>query len=388
MRDSGHNTRRAFGLVVVAALAVFATACLPPKPAPRAAPAPKGGGGAPAPAPAPAPTLTPAPGGNSASAIAVMVSDTVSKVIDFPDPSVTKVGDTYYAYSTGSGFNTLQEIKSTDLVTWTWVGDPFSGPGPYAATTTGSGWANLFANTWAPTMLELPSNPPETRYVLYYTSLSTVSGSSGKHCIGRAVSASPEGPFVDDQTKPMICDVARGGSVDPSPIVVNGHVYLSWQSFGVAATGEPTRLWTTRLTDDGLATNGTQVQNLETLGWSFEPPVIEGPSMMPSPDGGYLLFYSTGVWSTADYKMAVAYCPSPTSACTRFYSTPVLATRGTMAGPGGPAVFKDLSGNWMLAFHAWTSPYIGYKSSDARYARTFRMLPITFPSGGHKPKIG
>ncbi len=74
-----------------------------------------------------------------------------------------------------------------------------------------------------------------SQFVLYYTSLSQVGSSAGKHCIGRAVSTSPEGPFVDDETQPFICDVARGGSVDPSPIVANGRVYLTYQSFGVAS---------------------------------------------------------------------------------------------------------------------------------------------------------
>jgi len=354
--------------VAVAALAVAAAACMPAAPAP------------PAPQPVattqpPPPALVPAPGGISTPGIAVHISTanpSLTKVIDFPDPSVTKVGGTYYAYSTGSGFNALQVIKSTDLQSWQWVGDPFSGGS--------SGWAHLFANTWGPTMVQLGS-----KYVLYYSSLSQVGNSAGMHCIGRAVSASPEGPFVDEETQPFFCDTARGGSVDPSPIVTNGRVYLTYQSFGVASIGEPTRLWTRQLSADGLSIASTPTQNLATLGWSFEPPVIEGPSMMPSPDGGYLLFYAAGLWTTANYKVAVAWCPTPTAACTRFYSTPVLATRGTMAGPGGPGVFQDPSGAWRLAFAAWTSPAVGYPAGGAR---SFRILPITFPSGGHKPKVG
>src|SRR5579859_1471784 len=38
--------------------------------------------------------------------------------IDFPDPDVLKVGNTYYAYATnGNGFN-IQVTSSTDLVHW------------------------------------------------------------------------------------------------------------------------------------------------------------------------------------------------------------------------------------------------------------------------------
>ena len=46
-------------------------------------------------------------------------------------------------------------------------------------------------------------------------------------------------------------------------------------------------------------------------------------------------------------------------------------SRDGMAGPGGPTVFQDPSGNWQLGFHAWTRPYIGYVVvGDLRYTRT------------------
>ena len=60
-----------------------------------------------------------------------------------------------------------------------------------------------------------------------------------------------------------------------------------------------------------------------------------------------------------------------------------------MVGPGGPSVFQDPAGNWMMAFHAWTSPFIGYQFfADIRYARSLHLLPITVPNGGHNPKVG
>jgi hypothetical protein len=165
-------------------------------------------------------------------------------------------------------------------------------------------------------------------------------------------------------------------------------VYLLWQSFGIAPN-EPTRIWSTPLTADGLSVGGGSSQLTEVLYNSFEWPNIEQPTMMSAPGGGYLLYYSTNRWWNSGYNVAVQWCATPTSGCTRLYSSPVLATRGSMGGPGAPSVFQDPSGNWMMAFASWTAPFYGYQTpTDPRYARSLHILPITFPNGGHNPKVG
>jgi beta-xylosidase len=207
-------------------------------------------------------------------------------------------------------------------------------------------------------------------------------------CIGRATSASPEGPFVDTSTQPIVCTPDRGGSIDPNPFVANGQLYLLWQSFG-KAPAEPTRLWSTPLTADGLSVGGGSSQLTEVLYGSQEWPNIEGPTMMPAPGGGFLLFYSAGAWWTDNYRTFAQFCTTPTGGCSRIYSTPVLASRGSTVGPGAPTVFQDPSGNWMMGFHAWTAPFINYVViGDIHSARSLHILPITFPAGGHNPKIG
>src|SRR3954454_5966005 len=49
----------------------------------------------------------------------VVAPAAVSFAGDSPDPTVLKVGGTYYAYSTNSGGSLLPVLTSTDLVTWT-----------------------------------------------------------------------------------------------------------------------------------------------------------------------------------------------------------------------------------------------------------------------------
>jgi beta-xylosidase len=332
--------------------------------------------------------LPAAPNGTTVGPVLVNVGNAGKRPIDFPDPFIAKFGNTYYGYSTSSNISTVQVIKSTDAVNWSWVGDAFVGPGSYfGALSAGSSWADT-SPTWAPGVVERPSNPSGSRYVMYYTATSQLPGSSGKPCIGRATSASPEGPFVDTSSQPIVCTPERGGSIDPNPFVANGQLYLIWQSFGQAPS-EPTRLWSTPLSADGLSVGGAASELTEVLYGSLEWPNIEGPTMMPAPGGGYLLFYSAGAWWTDNYRTFAQFCTSPTGGCSRIYTTPVLKTSGTMAGPGAPTVFQDPSGNWMMGFHAWTAPFINYLAQgDIRYARSLHILPITFPNGGHNPKVG
>src|SRR2546423_3628173 len=140
--------------------------------------------------------LPAAPNGASTGPVLVNVGGAGNRPIDFPDPFITKFGSTYYAYSTSSNISAVQVIKSTDAVHWSWVGDAFVGPIPYVgATSTGSGWADLFTNTWSPGVIERPDNAPPSKYVMYYASKSKVAPSAGLWCIRRATSALPEGPF-------------------------------------------------------------------------------------------------------------------------------------------------------------------------------------------------
>jgi beta-xylosidase len=312
------------------------------------------------PAPGPAPT------GASANAVIVGMPDGF-RAIDFPDPFVFRAsgGANWYAYATGAGFVDLQMILSPDLVNWFWVGDPLPGGA--------NNWADLFANTWAPSVIQRGNT-----FVMYYTAHSRA---LGRPCIGRATSSSPEGPFYDTNNGPLICQ--SQGSLDPSPYVAaDGSLWLTYSNVGATI---PTSIWSVRLSSDGLSLAGTPANLLTTApGWESNSyhPLIEAPTMISSPSG-IELFYSANPYDTSTYAVGVARCDTPSGPCTRIYTTPVLATRSTMAGPGGQTPFQDGSGNWQVAFHSWTSPNVGYPSGGKR---TLRFLPMTFPGG--LPKIG
>lgn len=277
---------------------------------------------------------------------------------DFPDPFVLRAGTTYYAFGTQSGLTQVQTLTSTDLRTWKAGQDAL----PKLPS-----WAQ-YGYVWGPSVLPRPEG-----YVMYYA---TRVAANGRQCISRAVSVLPQGPYVDTSNGPLMCQLDRGGSIDPSPFVdADGGAWLIWKSEGTLA-GEPTRLWSARLSTDGLSVNGTPNELLHTaLPW--EQPIIEGPSLTRTPDGHYVLFYSANRWQTASYAVGWATCAGPAGPCTRGASGPLLASHGLVAGPGSPEEFTDLTGGWHLAFCAWTAPDVGYPKG----ARRMHVAGLSFSGG-------
>jgi hypothetical protein len=78
----------------------------------------------------------------------------------------------------------------------------------------------------------------------------------------------------------------------------------------------------------------------------------------------------------------VARCDTPLGPCRRVYSTPSLAQRGSMLGPGGQTPLQLPDGSWRLAFHALDN-VVGYEAGGDR---TLHFLPLTFL--GANPKVG
>ncbi len=328
----------------------------------------------------------PAPVGSSASGLLI---DGVKE--NFADPFVLQVKDPtqcdgapscYFGYATEGGFLGLVNVPvatSTDLSTWSWPGaDVTNAAGtPVArdAMPVLGPWVAFGAN-WAPSVLFRPANPPAQRYVMYYTAKSQAAGSSGNQCVGIATSASPAGPFVDTSTTPALCNVAQDGTIDPSPYVAgDGSVFLSY--------ADDAGIRSQRLSADGLTlTGGEQLVLHFDNGYSWELPRVEGPSMFSTPQTGIVLLYSAGTFSEPTYSVGAAACDTPLGPCHHLWSTPVLASRGAMLGPGGQTPFQVSDGSWRLAFHAWDG-VVGY---DAGGTRSLHILPLNLV--GNRPTVG
>jgi len=317
-------------------------------------------------------------------------------VQDFPDPFVLRVDDAttcggqapcYYAYATESGLFGLLDVpvaRSTALATWNWAGPDRTG-GP-AGTPDGKPDRNAmpvlapwveFGGNWAPSVLARPSNPADEQYVMYYTAKSKdSSGYRGDECIGIATAGSPDGPFVDRSTAPVLCQVSAGGTIDASPFVASdGSVYLTYS--------DDVGIRVQRLTSNALAlAGGEQLLMRFDAGYPWELPRVEGPTMLSTPATGIVLFYSAGTFDNSKYSVGAARCDTPLGPCRNIYWTPTLSSRGGMFGPGGQTPFQLPDGSWRVAFHAWDN-VVGYGAGGNR---SLHILPLSF--SGSNPAIG
>lgn len=282
---------------------------------------------------------------------------------DFPDPFILHEGNTYYAFATNADTRNIPVRSSTDLVHWQDLPDAL----PTLPT-----WAKANAGlTWAPSILKRG-----TTFVLYYTARNT---DAGFQCIGRATSASPAGPFVDDTDAPFVCQVSLCGSIDPSPFVAsNGDVYLVWKSDENAAQcNNPSRLWSQRLGVDGVSLIDAPVELLKR-DRAWETPLIEGPSMIES-GGNFYLFYSANWWESEDYGVGYAICTTPHGPCTKKTTDgPLVSSAQGALGPGGQEFFTDEHGKLWMSYHAWSAPIVGYDNGGAR---SLRIDPVEMTGG-------
>ena len=299
---------------------------------------------------------------------------------DFPDPSVLRVGATYYAYSTTIANKNLPVLRSTNLRTWTAVATRNDGDAlAKVPAWTDHRWIGKrrVAPTWAPSVVHVGG-----RYLHAYA---TRLRDGSRFCISISRSSSPTGPFVDSSRGPLVCP-AHEGVIDPYLWSNDGALYLIYKTEGIPGR-EPTRLIIGRLWSDAsrFAPSQPRRELLRTAPGTWEGSVVENPAMIRY-RGRYYLFYSANNWASSSYAVGYATCTGPTGPCTRASSRPLVASRGSFVGPGGQSPFVDTGGSLRLAYHAWTKGRVGYPASSyclrsdtcpQRRLRVARLVPAS-----------
>jgi beta-xylosidase len=259
---------------------------------------------------------------------------------NFPDPFVLRVGRTFYAYGTNGEHGNVPTLRSRDLVHWRRGPDALPKLGRWAAT----------GRTWAPEVMRRG----DRAYVLYYTALSL---ELSAQCVGRAVASSPAGPFLDRSRRPLVCQKAEGGSIDPSPFVdEDGARYLLWKNDGNCC-GLDTYIYAQRLSDDGLRLVGGP-SRLVRQDSSWEGDLVEAPTLWKE-RGRYYLFFSANAYSNGSYAVGYATCTRPLGPCRDAPENPILRTACRAVGPGHQAIVRDRHGRLWLVYHAWPSDAVG-----------------------------
>jgi hypothetical protein len=269
---------------------------------------------------------------------------------------VLRARGAFFAYTTNTagswgGLIHLPVWRSDDLASWSLVTDGFPNL---------PSWVDP-GHTWAPAVI---STGP--RYLLFYSARER---RSGRQCIGKAFADSPTGPFRDTRRGPVVCQRAKGGSIDPYVFRDrDGSWYLLWKNDGNCC-GRPVGIWSQRLrADSRLAGRPRRLLGHDR---AWESPLIENPAMVHSPrrDGAYRLFYAANWWESKRYATGFARCAGPRGPCRKVTTQgPWHGSTAFAFGPGGAAFFTDRGGrNWM-SLHGWARPpdRVGYGNGGRR----------------------
>jgi beta-xylosidase len=209
-------------------------------------------------------------------------------------------------------------------------------------------WVNLSGpDVWAPEVLQV-----EDQYLLYYTARNR---STGRQCIGVAVSDAPDGQFRDTNEEPFVCQTREGGTIDASPFRdEDGTLYLYYKNDGNCCS-MATYLYGQELTPDGLSLVGEPVRLVRNDDL-WEGPVVEAPTMWQHEDA-YYLFFSGNVYATEKYAVGYAICETPLGPCEDAEDNPILVSDleslPLVVGPGHQTIVQDEAGETWLFYHIW-----------------------------------
>ncbi|WP_153798724.1 family 43 glycosylhydrolase [Foetidibacter luteolus] len=262
---------------------------------------------------------------------------------DFADPSVIKVGDTYYATGTSSEWGPQYPLfTSKDLVQWKQIGYIFS---------TKPAWTT--SSFWAPELYFY-----QGKFYVYYTARDANKVSY----IGVAVANDPAKGFTD---KGVLVKFGTE-AIDAFVIKDGNDLYISWKAYGLDK--RPIELLGSKLTADGLGLEGEPF----TLLRDDNRNGMEGQSIVKR-NGYYYLFYSAGgcCGVPCDYNVRVARSKNIKGPYEENGANPILQGNSNWMCTGhGTPVMAD-SKRWFYLYHA-------YHTSDNVFTGRQGMLDEMF----------
>jgi beta-xylosidase len=251
---------------------------------------------------------------------------------DFPDPSVIRVGDMYWATATASRWAPrFPLLKSTDLIHWERAGEVFAKAPDWAA-----------SNFWAPELQTWKG-----KFYIYYTARSH----AGTLSVAVAVADAPQGPYTD---KGVIVS-QEVGSIDAVAVDdETGQRYLIWKDDG-NSRGQPTFLWAAKLNQDGTRLAGPHFA-LFRNDQPWEGGLVEGPFLVKR-DGWLYLFYSGNGCCGAGctYALGVARSKKLLGPWEKYDANPILAANPDWRCPGHGSIVQDKAGRHWLLYHAYSA---------------------------------
>ncbi len=261
---------------------------------------------------------------------------------DFPDPSVIRVGEDFYATATTGGWSPFFSIAhSKDLVNWKIIGSVL----PYKPV-----WAK--GDFWAPEIAE-----DNGKFYVFYTARRDEGTSKkGTLCVAVAVADAPAGPYADKGA--LVCQ--EMGSIDPFFVRdENKKPFLVWKEDGNDRQ-QPTWLYAQGLDESLTRLVGKPRKLFRNEGAGWENHVIEGADIVRK-NGWFYLFYSGNACCgrSCDYALGMARSRTLLGRWEKNPVNPILKANDDWQCPGHGTIVKTSDGSDFLLYHAYR------KRSDA-----------------------
>ena len=262
---------------------------------------------------------------------------------DHPDPSIIRVGKTYWTTSTaGNWAPEFSLYRSDDLLHWTSAGAIF----PHTPE-----WAD--SDFWAPELVA-----DGGRVLVYYVARKRGSGL----CVAVATAPNPAGPYTDHG--PIVCQ--QDGSIDPAFARDEaGKPFLIWKEDG-NSQNKPTPIFAQPLTDDLIHVTGEKTQLIVNDPDSWEGGVVEAPYIMRHA-GKFYMFYAGNACCGEGCKYAegVARADHLLGPWEKNPANPIIRPNGTWKCPGHGTAVQMPRGKDIFLYHAYPVSGFAYLGRES-----------------------
>jgi beta-xylosidase len=273
---------------------------------------------------------------------------------DFADPSIIKVGKTYYAVATSSEWAPHFPIfKSTDLKNWHQAGYVFDKTPEW---TSGS--------FWAPEYYKIKDT-----YYIYYTARRKTDNTS---YIGVATSKYPDKGFTDHG---LLVTFGKE-AIDAFVFNDNGQLYITFKAYGLDK--RPIEILASKLSADGLKLEGepfSLLKDEQRIG-------MEGESVLKR-NGYYYIFYSAGgcCGVNCSYNVRVARSKNFAGPYEVYANNPILSENDKWKCMGHGTFVKGNNGADLYLHHAYN------KESVAMTGRQGLISELVWPPNNGWPSF-
>jgi beta-xylosidase len=252
---------------------------------------------------------------------------------DFADPSVIRVGDTYYAAGTSSEWGPAYPVYSSkNLINWDYVGPVFKEL---------PGWT--MGSYWAPELFFRNGT-----FYCYYTARRK---SDQKSFIGVASTKDIRKGFKDHG---LLLEWTSE-AIDAFVVEDKGQLYLTWKAYGLDK-GREIEILGAELSQDGLKVTGKEFSLIKADPAGWESGGAEGQAIFKRGNYWYMLYSGNACCGDkCDYQVGFARAENLKGPWVKYAGNPSLFGDQTWKCPGHGTVVVTADNRYFYLHHAYNA---------------------------------